>query len=106
MWWDYTIGNVKQRPFSEIWMDTSDPLMAGLKMPSRPVEGRCASCNYRSICGGNTRTRAWQLSGNFWAEDPGCYLDNDEIGIDTNRQRLKLTPWSKHSTKTVSSAAC
>jgi heme d1 biosynthesis radical SAM protein NirJ len=106
MWWDYTVGNVKQRPFSEIWMDTSDPLMAGLKMPSRPVEGRCASCNYRSICGGNTRTRAWQLSGNFWAEDPGCYLDNDEIGIDTNRQRLKLTPWSKHSTKTVSSAAC
>ena len=106
MWWDYTVGNVKQRPFSEIWMDTSDPLMAGLKMPSRPVEGRCASCNYRSICGGNTRTRAWQLSGNFWAEDPGCYLDNDEIGIDTDRQRLKLTPWSKHSTKTVSSAAC
>jgi len=106
MWWDYTIGNVKQRPFSEIWMDTSDPLMAGLKMQSRPVEGRCASCNYRNICGGNTRTRAWQLSGNFWAEDPGCYLDNDEIGIDTDQQRLKLTPWSRRSTKTIASPAC
>jgi heme d1 biosynthesis radical SAM protein NirJ len=31
MWWDYTLGNVKNRPFSEIWMDTRDPLMAGLK---------------------------------------------------------------------------
>jgi len=106
MWWDYTIGNVIQRPFSEIWLDTSDPLMAGLKLEERPVEGRCASCNYRSICGGNTRTRAWQLSGNFWAEDPGCYLDNDEIGIDAGQQRLKLTPWSRRTTKTVSSPAC
>ncbi len=106
MWWDYTIGNVIQRLFSEIWLDTSDPLMAGLKLDKRPVEGRCASCNYRRICGGNTRTRAWQLSGNFWAEDPGCYLDNDEIGIDTGQQRLELTPWSRRTTKTVSSPAC
>jgi heme d1 biosynthesis radical SAM protein NirJ len=101
MWWDYSIGNVRQRPFSEIWMDTSDPLMAGLKMKTRPLEGRCAACNYRSLCGGNTRTRAWQLSGNFWAEDPGCYLDNDEIGVDTERERLKLTPWSRRTDKTV-----
>lgn len=95
MWWDYTIGNVKQRTFSEIWMDTTDPLMAGLKLKQRPVEGRCAVCNYRTICGGNTRTRAWQLTGNFWAEDPGCYLDNSEIGVDENLNRLELTPWSK-----------
>ena len=27
-WMDYTFGNVKERPFSEIWLDTSDPLMA------------------------------------------------------------------------------
>ena len=94
MWWEYTIGNVKERPFSEIWMDTSDPLMAGLKLKQRPVEGRCASCTYYDICGGNTRTRAWQLTGNFWAEDPGCYLDNDEIGVDEDQQRLELTAYS------------
>lgn len=98
MWWDYTIGNVKQRPFSEIWMDTTDPLMAGLKLKHRPVEGRCAACTYYNICGGNTRTRAWQLTGNFWAEDPGCYLDNDEIGVDTDQQRIEVTPWSKNKT--------
>lgn len=95
MWWEYTIGNVKERPFSEIWMDTSDPLMAGLKLKERPVEGRCAPCAYRSICGGNTRTRAWQLTNNFWAEDPGCYLDNDEIGVDEDQQRLQLTAYSR-----------
>ncbi len=102
MWWDYTIGSVKQKPFSDIWMDTSDPLMAGLKLDKRPVEGRCAECNYLNICGGNSRTRAWQLTGNFWAEDPGCYLDNNEIGVDASQDRLQVTPWTRRSTKSVS----
>lgn len=78
-WWHYELGNVKERPFSEIWMDTSDPLMAGLKQQPRPLEGRCARCRYQSICNGNTRVRAEQTTGNFWAEDPGCYLTDTEI---------------------------
>jgi heme d1 biosynthesis radical SAM protein NirJ len=81
MWWDYPLGNVRERPFSEIWMDTSDPLMAGLKQMHRPVEGRCAACVQRDICNGNSRVRAWQTTGNFWAEDPGCYLTDEEIGL-------------------------
>ncbi|MGZ8183728.1 MAG: heme d1 biosynthesis radical SAM protein NirJ [Methylobacter sp.] len=78
-WWHYELGNVKERPFSEIWMDTSDPLMAGLKQHPRPLEGRCARCHYQEICNGNTRVRAAQTTGNFWAEDPGCYLTDSEI---------------------------
>jgi len=101
MWWDYTIGNVKESKFSDIWMDTSDPLMAGLKLKTRPVEGRCAGCQYINICGGNSRTRAWSLSGNFWAEDPGCYLTNSEIGVDDNQDRLLVTPWSRNKIKTT-----
>ena len=81
MWWDYPLGNVRERPFSEIWRDTSDPLMAGLKTAQRPVEGRCAVCEHRAICNGNTRVRAWQTTNNFWAEDPGCYLTDEEIGL-------------------------
>ncbi|MCX7095187.1 MAG: heme d1 biosynthesis radical SAM protein NirJ [Methylobacter sp.] len=78
-WWHYELGNVKERPFSEIWMDTGDPLMAGLKQQPRPLEGRCARCRYQEICNGNTRVRAAQTTGNFWAEDPGCYLSDAEI---------------------------
>jgi heme d1 biosynthesis radical SAM protein NirJ len=78
-WWHYELGNVKERPFSEIWMDTSDPLMAGLKQQPRPLEGRCGRCRYQAICNGNTRVRAEQTTGNFWAEDPGCYLADAEI---------------------------
>ncbi len=82
MWWHYDLGNVRERPFSEIWEDTSDPLMAGLKQQPRPVKGRCGRCSYLQICGGNTRVRAQQLTGDLWAEDPGCYLSDQEIGIE------------------------
>ena len=79
MWWHYTLGNVRERPFSAIWQDTSDPLLAGLKARPRQVGGRCGSCAHFAICGGNTRVRAQQLSGDPWAEDPGCYLSDEEI---------------------------
>lgn len=81
-WWDYTLGNVRDRPFSSIWMDTSDPLMAGLKQAHRPLRGRCRVCSYRDICGGNTRVRAWRTSGDPWWEDPACYLTDEELHID------------------------
>jgi len=97
MWWDYTIGNVRQRPFADIWADTADPLMAGLKSRPRPLEGRCADCRYLEICGGNSRTRAWQLTGNPWAEDPGCYLADDEIGVAAMAPRIGVTPFRKRS---------
>jgi len=79
-WWHYSLGNVLKRPFSEIWSDTSEPLMAGLKQRPRPLKGRCGECHYQDICGGNTRVRAHQLTGDFWAADPGCYLTDEEIG--------------------------
>jgi heme d1 biosynthesis radical SAM protein NirJ len=80
--WHYDLGNVRERPFSEIWVDTSDPLMAGLKARPRPVKGRCGACAYLDVCGGNTRVRAHQLTGDWWAEDPACYLNDDEIGLE------------------------
>lgn len=87
-WWHYTLGNLRERPFSDIWSDLSDPLMAGLKQSPRPVEGRCAACGYLDICNGNTRVRAHQTTGNAWAEDPGCYLTDEEIGLTVGPARF------------------
>ena len=96
-WWHYSLGNVKSRPFSDIWRDTSDPLMAGLKASPRRIKGRCGGCNYFDICGGNTRVRAHQLTGDPWAEDPACYLTDEEIGVSGTGERLKVTPYSRRS---------
>lgn len=93
MWWHYSLGNVRQRPFSAIWRDTSDPVMAGLKQRPRRIEGRCAECRHFDICGGNTRVRAMQLTGNPWAEDPACPLTDAEIGIVDAAPRVAVTPF-------------
>ena len=95
MWWHYNLGNVRQRPFSAIWRDTSDPLMAGLKASPRKVGGRCGACRYFDVCGGNTRVRAQQLTGDPWAEDPACYLSDAEIGVAPGGERIQLTPYRR-----------
>jgi heme d1 biosynthesis radical SAM protein NirJ len=99
-WWDYSLGNVRERPFSVIWQDLSEPILRGLRARPRTIKGRCAECRFFAICGGNTRTRARSLTGDAWEEDPGCYLDDDEIGATAARERVKLTPYSRwHGTE-------
>jgi len=104
MWWNYTLGNVRKRPFSEIWQDRSDPIMAGLKARPRAVKGRCAACAYFDICGGNTRVRALQLTGDAWEEDPGCYLTDEEIGVTEGAERVPVTPYRGKGVTWVRSA--
>jgi 12,18-didecarboxysiroheme deacetylase len=80
-WRHYSFGNVRQRPFSEIWTDLGNPLMARLKEKKRHVKGRCASCRWLEVCGGNFRVRAEAATEDLWAPDPACYLTEEEIGI-------------------------
>lgn len=94
-WWNYKLGNVKDKKFSEIWADLSDPLMAGLKQTPRPLKGRCGLCQYKTICGGNTRVRAYQLTGDPWQEDPACYLTDKELGIENKAERVQVVPYAK-----------
>lgn len=80
-WSDYSLDSVRKRPFSAIWEDLSDPVLAGLRKRPRTLKGRCGACAYRAVCGGNTRIRALQLTGDPWEADPACYLSNAEIGL-------------------------
>lgn len=79
--WHYAFGNVRQRPFSAIWTDSSDPRMAILKDRKHHLKGRCRFCRYLDICNGNLRVRAERYFGDFLAPDPACYLSDEEIGL-------------------------
>ncbi len=82
-WRHYSFGNVKERKFSEIWTDTSNELMAGLKNRKPLIKAnadKCAHCKWFDICNGNFRVRAEAIYGNVWADDPACYLTKEEIG--------------------------
>ncbi len=81
-WRHHSFGNIRNRPFSEIWYDMSDPLLKKLKEKKKHVTGRCSRCRWLDICGGNFRVRAEAVTGDIWAPDPACYLTDEEIGID------------------------
>jgi radical SAM protein with 4Fe4S-binding SPASM domain len=53
--------------------------MAGLKDRKPLLKGRCPKCKFLNLCNGNFRTRAEAVTGDFWAEDPACYLTDEEI---------------------------
>ena len=78
-WRHHSFGNVLEKPFSEIWTDTSDELLQKLKNKKEHVKGRCSSCRWLDICGGNFRVRAEAMTGDVWAPDPACYLTDEEI---------------------------
>lgn len=77
----HTFGNVRERNFGDIWQDTTNPIMAGLKDRKPLLKGRCSKCKFLDNCNGNFRTRAEARTGDFWESDPSCYLTDEEIGI-------------------------
>jgi radical SAM protein with 4Fe4S-binding SPASM domain len=77
-WQTHTIGNVREKPFSDIWRNSQDPILLGLRNRREMVKGRCAGCRFFNICGGGFRVRAAQ-TGDPWASDPACYLTDAEI---------------------------
>ena len=80
-WMSHTLGNVRERSFGSIWQDMSDPLLAGLRNRAPLLKGRCGVCRWKDVCGGSFRVRALQVYGDPWAEDPGCYLTDEECGL-------------------------
>jgi 12,18-didecarboxysiroheme deacetylase len=83
-WRHFSLGNVRERPFSEIWSDVSrateqSELMYRLKDKRPFVTGRCAKCRWLNICGGNFRVRSEAATGDLWGPDPACYLTDEEI---------------------------
>jgi MoaA/NifB/PqqE/SkfB family radical SAM enzyme len=82
MWWHHTLGNVKERPFSEIWTDLSDPVFAGLKQRPRPSPAAAAPAPISPSAAATPASARCKITGDPWAEDPGCYLTDAEIGVD------------------------
>jgi radical SAM protein with 4Fe4S-binding SPASM domain len=80
-WRHYSFGNVRDRKFGDIWSDTSNSLMSGLKDRKSLLKGRCARCRYLDLCNGNLRVRAEAVYSDVWAEDPACYLTDEEVGL-------------------------
>ncbi len=75
----HTVGNIRERKFSEIWTDPHVSLLEGLRNRKDHLRGRCAPCKWLNVCNGNFRARAEGAYSDYWAEDPACYLTQSEI---------------------------
>lgn len=75
-WQDYSIGNVRETPFSTLWL-SDDPLLVKLREKHLHVKGKCGACGFVRYCAG-CRIRARAAYGDMWAEDPACYLTGEE----------------------------
>lgn len=85
-WCHYDLGDIHNRPFSEIWTDSNEPLLKGLRNRRAYIKGRCRHCKFFDACGGSLRVRADLHFGDPWAPDPACYLTDEEIGLNAEKQ--------------------
>lgn len=78
-WRHQSLGNVRDRPFSEVWSDPAHPVLRLLRDRKPHMKGRCATCKWLAVCNGNFRVRSEAVTGDIWACDPACYLTDEEI---------------------------
>ena len=78
----HTLGNVRERPFSEIWQDETIDILRGLKNRKPLLQGRCRQCRWFPVCNGTFRARGEAMKGDFWGFDPACFLTDEECAKD------------------------
>ncbi len=61
-------GNIRQQELAVIYRES--PLFTSLR-DTKKLEGKCGACEFKQICGGS-RSRAFALTGNPYAEEPCC----------------------------------
>jgi radical SAM protein with 4Fe4S-binding SPASM domain len=78
-WQHYSAGNIREKKFSTIWADNSEPLLNALRHRTDYLTGKCRQCRFLNVCNGNLRVRAEAVYDDMWAPDPACYLTDTEI---------------------------
>jgi radical SAM protein with 4Fe4S-binding SPASM domain len=73
------VGNILKQDFTEIWSDEPIDILEKLRIHPRQIGGKCHECRYLAICNGGSRSRAYAIYGDLWAEDPSCYLSKEQM---------------------------
>ncbi len=77
-WSHLSLGNIREKRFSEIWLEPNNPILIKMRKKSESLKGRCGRCIYSELCAG-CRIRAEVVHGDAWMEDPACFLTEEEI---------------------------
>ncbi|MEA2108651.1 MAG: heme b synthase [Pseudomonadota bacterium] len=69
-------GNIRETNFREIWEKSE--VFTRLR-DFDALEGKCGICEYKRVCGG-CRARAYEITGNYMAEEPYCTYQPKKAG--------------------------
>ena len=69
------VGNVRENSLKDII--NKSPVIQELRNIRKLIKGRCAQCELRYQCYG-CRGNAFQITGDYLAEDPTCWLGSDD----------------------------
>ncbi len=81
-WRNYSIGNIKDRSFKEIWEDSDEPVLNKLRKKSEFADARCLRCKWFDLCKGNFRFLGNKTDHENWLNEPPCYLTDEETEDD------------------------
>lgn len=78
---DYVVvGDLRRQRLSEILTPENPKLKPFFNIPSRLRGPKCSSCPVKEVCGGGSRNRALVVNGDFWGDDPSCFIDTWALG--------------------------
>jgi Fe-coproporphyrin III synthase len=80
-WRAYSLGNVTQKSFKQIWTNKDEPVLQKLRDKSKFADKRCLRCRWFDLCKGNFRFLGPDPDEKNWLLEPRCYLTDEEIGV-------------------------
>jgi radical SAM protein with 4Fe4S-binding SPASM domain len=80
-WRNYSLGNVKDKTFRQIWNNPDEQVLNKLRNKSNFAYKRCLRCKWFDLCKGNFRFLGTQSDTKYWLNEPACYLTDEEIAI-------------------------
>jgi Fe-coproporphyrin III synthase len=80
-WRNYSLGNVTQKTFKQIWTNPDEPVLQKLRDKSHFADKRCLKCKWFDLCKGNYRFLGSDPDIKNWRLEPACYLTAAEIGL-------------------------
>src|SRR3972149_2674201 len=71
-WRNYSLGNVREKTFSQIWNNSDEPVLNKLRNKSSFADARCLRCKWFDLCKGNFRFLADKVEYEYWLNEPPC----------------------------------
>jgi len=78
-WRNYSLGNIKDKTFRQIWESSDEPVLNKLRNKSQFADARCLRCKWFDLCKGNYRFLGSCAGDEYWLNEPACYLMDEEI---------------------------